>query len=269
MYDFAYNRPKSVADAGDLIGTKEDAKLLAGGMSLIPNLKFRLAQYSTLVDLKSIDNLAGIARDDNTLVIGAMTRHTVVAASVEVEATIPALAELAGGIGDPLVRNRGTIGGSLANADPAADYPAAVLGLGASIVTNRRKIAGDDFFLGLFETALQPGEIITAVHFPISRRAGYAKFPNPATRFAMVGVFVAQTPTGARVAVTGAGPSVFRLPEAEAALTADFSPQALAGIEVDAAALSSDIHASAEYRAHIITVMAERAATKAISRIPA
>jgi carbon-monoxide dehydrogenase medium subunit len=266
MYDFSYHRAKSVADAGNLLGVKEEPKLLAGGMSLVPNLKFRLTQFSNVVDLKGIDELRGITRDGDTLTVGAMTRHADVAASAEVKIAIPALSELANGIGDPLVRNRGTIGGSIANADPAADYPAAVLGLRATIVTNRREIAGDAFFQGLFETALEPNEIITAVRFPIPQRAGYAKFPNPATRFAMVGVFVAQTATCARVAVTGAGPCAFRLTEAEAALTARFAPESLAGLIPDATALSSDIHASAEYRAHIITVMAKRAVMTAATR---
>jgi carbon-monoxide dehydrogenase medium subunit len=194
-----------------------------------------------------------------------MTRHADVAASPDVKEAIPALAILAEGIGDPLVRNRGTIGGSVANADPAADYPAAVLGLGATVITNRRGIPGDDFFTGLFETALEPGEVIIAVRFPVPERAGYIKFPNPASRFAIVGVFVAKTRRGSvRVAVTGAGSFVFRLADAEARLTRHFAPEALDGLVVSEDGLNTDIHASAEYRAHVISVMAKRAVAQAL-----
>jgi carbon-monoxide dehydrogenase medium subunit len=259
MYDFNYHRPKSVADALKQLGAAEDGKLVAGGMTLIPTLKQRLARPSDLVDLAAIGELKGIKREGNALVIGAMTPHAEVAASAEVRKAIPALAHLADGIGDPQVRNRGTIGGSIANADPAADYPAGVVGLGATVVTNKRKIAGDEFFKGLFETALQEGELVTAVSFPIPEKAGYSKFPNPASRYAVVGVFVAKTAGGVRVAVTGAGPSVFRVKEMEAALGKDFSPKAVEGIKVAAKGLNSDIHASAEYRAHLVTVMAKRA----------
>jgi carbon-monoxide dehydrogenase medium subunit len=264
LHDFTYHHPSLLSDAAGLLGGKPEAKLVAGGMSLLPSLKLRLARYSDLVDLKGIADLQGIKRSGDAVVIGAMTRHAVVAASDDVKQAIPALAVLAGGIGDPLVRNRGTIGGSIANADPAADYPASVLGLGAIIITDRREIAGEDFFIGLFEVALEPGEIITAVRFPIPLRAGYAKLPHPASRFALVGVMVAKTPAGVRVAVTGAGPAVFRLTQAEAALDADFSAAALDGIEADAGELSSDIHASAEYRAHAIIVMAKRAIDAAL-----
>jgi carbon-monoxide dehydrogenase medium subunit len=264
MYDFNYHLPNGVTQAAELIAN-QDAKLLAGGMSLLPTLKLRLAQYSDLVDLKSISELRGINRDGDTLVIGAMTQHAIVAASDIVRQVIPALAVLAGGIGDPLVRNRGTIGGSIANADPAADYPSSVLGLGATVLTQEREIAGDDFFTGLFETALKPCEIVTAVRFPIPERAGYVKLPHPASRFAMVGVFVAKTKSGVRVAVTGAGPWAFRLSDAERALEADFSPAALSNIVVDAEGLHSDIHASAEYRAHAIGVLAKRATAAAIA----
>jgi carbon-monoxide dehydrogenase medium subunit len=264
MHDFAYHRPTSLPDALTLVGGNDEAKLLAGGMTLLPTLKQRLARYSDLVDLGALSRLAGIARDGDTLVIGAMTRHAVVAASSEVKAAIPALAVLAGGIGDPLVRNRGTMGGSIANADPAADYPAGVLGLGATVITDRRRIAGDDFFTGFFQTALEPGEIITAIRFPVPQIAGYAKFPHPASRFAVVGVFVAKAAGGVRVAVTGAGPSVFRLPQAEAALAADFSPGALDGISIDDRSLNTDIFASAEYRAHMVKVMAKRAVAAAV-----
>lgn len=259
MYDFAYHRPATLAEAADLLRAGSEAKLVAGGMSLLPTLKFRLARYSDLVDIRPLASLQGITREGDTLIIGAMTRHAVVAASPAVADAIPALARLAGGIGDPLVRNRGTMGGSIANADPAADYPAGVLGLGATIVTERREIAGDAFFTGMFETALEPNEIITAVRFPLPMKAGYAKLRHPASRFALVGVFVAQSKDGVRVAVTGAGPSVFRLPAAEAALAADFSPRALENVTVDPDGLNSDIHASAEYRAHAIVVMARRA----------
>ena len=259
MYEFEYHQPKSVAEAADLLAGKSDAMLLAGGMTLLPTLKLRLAQYSDLVDLNALDGIKGIARDGETLVVGAMTRHHEVANSDVVAQAIPALAVLAGGIGDPLVRNRGTIGGSIANADPGADYPSAVLGLGATVVTNKRSIAADDFFTGMFETALQPGEIIQSVRFPIPLAAGYVKFPNPASRFALVGVFVARTPNGVRVAVTGAGPFVFRLTDAEAALSRRFTQDAVDHIKVAADRLSGDIHATAEYRAHAVAVMLKRA----------
>ncbi len=264
MYDFTYHRPNSLEAAVRLTAAIEDAKPLAGGMSLLPTLKQRLSQHSDIVDLAGLESLAGIRRDGNELVIGAMTRHADVASSADVKAAIPALTVLADGIGDPMVRNRGTIGGSIANADPAADYPSSVLGLGASIVTDRRNIAGDVFFKGLFETALDVGEIITAVRFPIPERAGYAKFPNPASRFAIVGVFVAKTFEGVRVAVTGAGPFAFRLSDAEARLANNFTPEALDGLVVSQANLNSDIHASAEYRAHVIVVMAKRAIAQAV-----
>jgi carbon-monoxide dehydrogenase medium subunit len=263
MYDFSYHKPASLDEAASMISGRDDVKLLAGGMSLIPALKLRLARYAGLVDLGALDALKGIRREGDKVVIGAMTPHAEVAASPEVGRAIPALAELAGGIGDPLVRNRGTMGGSIANADPAADYPAGVLGLGATVVTNRREITADEFFLGLFETALKPGEIITAVRFPIPEVAGYCKFPQPASRFALAGVFVAKTAGGVRVAVTGAGPSVFRFSEAEAALAKKFDPAALDGIAPGADGLNSDIHASAEYRASCVVVMARRAVLKA------
>jgi carbon-monoxide dehydrogenase medium subunit len=263
MYDFTYHRPASLEAAARLIAAIDDAKVLAGGMSLLPTLKQRLSRHSDIVDLAGLESLAGIRRDGDVLVIGAMTRHADVAASADVRAAIPALAVLAEGIGDPLVRNRGTIGGSIANADPAADYPSSVLGLGATVITNRRRIAGDDFFKGLFETELDQGEIITAVSFPIPEKAGYAKFPNPASRFAIVGVFVAKTAGGVRVAVTGAGPYVFRLAEAEARLAKSFAPVALDGLVVKEHNLNTDIHASAEYRAHVIVVMAKRAVAQA------
>ncbi len=259
MYEFAYHRPTSLDDALKVLGGASEGKFLAGGMTLIPTLKQRLAQVSDLVDLGRIGELKGIRKEGDSIVVGATTTHAEVAASAEVRKTIPALAELAEGIGDAQVRNRGTIGGSIANADPAADYPAAVVGLGATVHTNKRTVAGDDFFTGLFETALEEGELVTAVSFPVPKRAGYAKFPNPASRYAVVGVMVAETGDGVRVAVTGAGPSVFRVPEMEKALGSSFAPDAVAGISVAADGLNSDLHASAEYRAHLVTVMAKRA----------
>ena len=263
MYDFEYHRAASVADATALITSRSEAKLLAGGMSLIPGLKQRLARYSDLVDLGGIAELSGIRREGNALLIGAMTPHAVVAASPEVQKALPALASLAGGIGDPLVRNRGTMGGSIAHSDPAADYPSAVVGLGAAVITNQREIAADDFFLGLFETALKPGEIITAVRYPIPQQAAYMKLPQQASRFAVVGVFVAKTGNSVRVAVTGAGPSVFRIKAAEAALAKKFDASALDGITIKPDDLNSDIHASAEYRAHCVLVIAKRAVAAA------
>ena len=263
MYNFEYQRPQSVGDAAKAIAGKEDAKLLAGGMTLIPTLKQRLAKPSDLVDLGRIAELKGIKRDGNAVVIGAMTRHVDVATSDVVKGAIPALAHLAELIGDPQVRNRGTIGGSIANNDPAADYPAAVLGLNATVITNKRKIAADDFFKGMFETALAPDEIITAVSFPLAEKAGYEKFRNPASRYAVVGVMVARTGGGVRVAVTGAGAVVFRQKEMEAALGKSWSADAVAGVKQSAAGLNADIHASAEYRAHLVTVMAKRAVAAA------
>lgn len=266
MYDFDYHKPKSLDEAAAALAQHDDYKLVAGGMSLIPALKMRLARYSGLVDLGAIDALKGIRIEGKTLVIGAMTPHAEVAASAEVARAIPALVTLAGGIGDPLVRNRGTMGGSIANSDPAADYPAAVLGLGATVVTNRREIAADDFFRGLFETALQAGEIITAVRFPVPETAAYCKFPQPASRFALVGVLVAKAAGGVRVAVTGAAPSVFRFGEAEAALSKRFDPAALDGLALSPEGLNSDIHASADYRAHCVVVMAKRAVAAAAGK---
>jgi aerobic carbon-monoxide dehydrogenase medium subunit len=263
MYEFQYHRPGSVADAAKALKGAEDGKFVAGGMTLIPTLKQRLARPSDLVDLGGIKDLRGIKVSGGTITIGAMTPHGDVAGSAEVQKAIPALAHLADGIGDPQVRNRGTIGGSIANADPAADYPAAVVALGATVETNERKIPADQFFKGLFETALNPGEIITAVSFPVPEKAGYQKFPNPASRYAVVGVFVAKTAQGVRVAVTGAGPSVFRSKELEAALGKSWAASAVEGVKVSPSGLNSDIHASAEYRAHLIGVMAKRAVAAA------
>jgi carbon-monoxide dehydrogenase medium subunit len=263
MYDFNYHRPGSLAEAARLLAGNADAKLVSGGMTLIPTLKQRLAHPSDLIDLAGLAELKGIGLEGNAIVVGAATPHADVAASPEVRKAIPALAHLAELIGDPAVRNRGTIGGSIANADPAADYPAAVLALGATVSTNKRKIAGDGFFKGLFETALEPAEIVTAVSFPIPEKSGYAKFPNPASRFALVGVFVAKTGGGVRVAVTGAGPSAFRVKAFEEALAKSFAPTALEGLTLPAAGLNSDLHAGAEYRAHLVVVMAKRAVAAA------
>ncbi len=266
MYQFNYHKASSVADAAALLARNADAKLLAGGQTLIAAMKLRLAAPPDLVDLGAVAELRGIKVDGGTLSIGAMTSHAEVAASKEVTQSIPALATLAASIGDRMVRNMGTIGGSVANNDPAADYPAGVLGLGATVNTNKRKIAADQFFKGMYETALEPGEIITSISFPVPKRAGYAKFKNPASRYAIVGVFVSEGGGGVRVAVTGAGPSVFRVPEMEKALASKFSPDAVAGIKVAAGGLNSDIHASSEYRAHLVTVMAKRAVQAALGK---
>ncbi|MGH6959615.1 MAG: FAD binding domain-containing protein [Dongiaceae bacterium] len=265
MYEFAYYRAKNLADAAQKLAASGDAKLLAGGQTLIAAMKLRLAAPSDLVDLRDVAELRGIRNDGKNLVIGAMTRHAEVASSKEVRQAIPALAALAAGIGDPMVRNMGTLGGSVANNDPAADYPAAVLGLGATVTTNRRKIVADSFFTGMYETVLEPGEIITSISFPIPKRAGYAKFKNPASRYAIVGVFVADFGGTVRVAVTGAGPSVFRVAEMEKTLAKNFSADAVAKVTVPADNLNSDIHASAEYRAHLVTVMSKRAVEQALT----
>ena len=261
MFDFTYRRAGSLAEARRLYEAAEDPQYLAGGHTLLPTMKQRLASPTDLIDLAgaSDDALRRVARDGENLVVGALATHAEVAASAAVAEAAPALADLAGRIGDPHVRNRGTIGGSIANADPAADYPAAVLGLAATVRTDRREIAGDDFFTGLFETALEAGELVVSVSFPIPRSACYAKFPNPASRYAIVGAMVARTASGVRVAVTGAAPCAFRTRDMEAALDADFSPGALEGIAVDRAEMNEDIHASAEYRAHLVGVMARRA----------
>ena len=263
MYDFTYQKPGSLADAVNALKGDPDAKALAGGMTYIPVLKQRLARPSAVVDLAAL-GMSGITVAGNTVTIGAMTRHCDVAASAEVKAKIPALAALAGMIGDEAVRHRGTIGGSLANNDPAADYPAAALALGATIKTDRRSIKADDYFTGMFATALEPDEIITSVEFPVPTRAAYEKFRNPASRYAIVGVFVAQGPAGTRVAVTGAGQGgVFRQAAMEQALSASFTAAALDGVAQSPDDLNSDIHASAEYRAHLVSVIAKRAVAKA------
>ena len=257
MHAFEYHRPGSAKEASSL--AKGEAKYLAGGQSLVQAMKLRLSSPSDLIDLGGLKDLAGIKVSGSAVEIGAMTRHADVAHSAEVKKAIPALASLAGQIGDRQVRHMGTIGGSLANNDPAADYPAAVLGLGATITTNKRKIEADKFFKGLYETALEDGELITSVSFPVPKRAAYMKFKNPASRFALVGVFVADLGGSARVAVTGAGPSVFRQGEMEKALAAKFAPESVASVKVSASGLNNDLHASPEYRAHLITVMARRA----------
>jgi len=259
MYTVEFAQPKTLADATATLAST-GGRPLAGGQSLVAAMKLRLSQPGTLVSLSGIPDLKGIRRDGERIVIGAMTRHAEVASSDIVQSAMPALSSLAEGIGDRQVRNMGTLGGSLANNDPAADWPSAVLGTGATIRTDRRAIAADDFFKGMFETALAADEIITAVDFPIVQRAGYAKFPNPASRFALVGVFVARFANGdVRVAVTGAAPSVFRAKAIEDALKRSFTPDAAKGVAVDASGLNSDLHGSAEYRAHLISVMASRA----------
>jgi len=265
MYSFAYHRPTSLGEAKALLGQIDEARFLAGGQTLIPTLKQRLASPDALIDLKGIGGLAAIERQGESLAIGALARHAAVAASPLVQEAIPALAALADGIGDPQVRNRGTLGGSIANNDPAADYPAALVGLGATIHTSERTIPADGFFTGLFETDLEAGEIVTSVAFPIPRRAAYVKFPNPASRFAIVGVFVADTGSGIRVAVTGAGPCVFRFATAEQALSRAFTPQALEGLSLATDGLNSDIHAGAAYRAHLVAVMTRRAVAQALA----
>ena len=260
MYDFHYAKAKSVEDAGAQLKATAEAKLLAGGMTLLPTLKLRLAKPAALIDLGQLADLEGIDVAGGNVTIKAMTRHFDVARSAEVAKAIPALASLAGGIGDVQVRYRGTIGGSVANNDPAADYPAGCLGLGATIVTSKREIVADDFFTGLFSTALGPDEIITAIRFPAPERAAYIKFKNPASRYAIVGVLASKGPKGVRIAVTGAGDNgVFRVAAMEKALTTSFTPKAIEGITVPADTMLGDIHASGEYRAHLVGVMARRA----------
>ncbi len=259
MYNFSYHRPGSVADAASALNGAEDGKLVAGGQTLLPTMKQRLAAPSDLIDLAGIGELNGITVADGKVSIGAMTCHADVANSEDVQNAIPALAGLAGRIGDPAVRHKGTIGGSIANADPAADYPAAVCALGATVNTNKRSIAGDEFFTGLFETALDEDEIITSVDFPVPDAAAYQKFENPASRYAIVGVFVAKMGGGVRVGVTGATSHAHRGPRLEAALGDNFSPDAVDSVELPVEAMNSDIHASAEYRAHLVKVMAKRA----------
>src|SRR6516225_5427754 len=267
MYAFEYVRANSVRGAASALAKHEDGKILAGGHTLIPTMKQRLASPAALIDLGAIKDLAGIEQRGRSLIIGAMTTHAALSPPDVVKASIPALAELAHMIGDPAVRSRGTIGGSIANNDPAADYPAACVGLNAIIVTNKRKIPADEFFKGLYETALEPGEIIVRVAFKPPSRAAYMKFRNPASRFALVGVYVAKKGSEIRVAVTGAGAGgVFRWQAAEEALAKRFNPKSLEGLKISADGLNSDIHASADYRAHLISVMTQRAVTKALGK---
>jgi carbon-monoxide dehydrogenase medium subunit len=263
MHAFEYHRPGSTKEALSL-GKKDEARYLAGGQSLVQAMKLRLSSPSDLIDLGSLKELSFVKASKDGVEIGAMTRHADVAQSKDVQKAIPALAALAGQIGDRQVRHMGTLGGSLANNDPAADYPAAVLGLGATVTTNKRKIEADKFFKGLYETALEAGELITSVAFPAPKRAAYMKFKNPASRFAIVGVFVADFGGKVRVAVTGAGPCAFRQADMEKALSAKFAPDAVASIKVKPSGLNNDLHASPEYRAHLITVMCKRAVEAAL-----
>jgi len=264
MYAFSYHRPATVRQAANLLGKQEEAKLLAGGHTLVPTMKLRLAGPKHLIDLSKVEGLTGIELKGRSLVIGAMTPHMEVATSAVVKESIPALADLAGRIGDPAVRHRGTIGGSVANNDPNADYPAGVLGLGATVITNKRRIAADDFFKGMFTTALEDGEIITKVSFPVAKKAAYEKFKHPASGFALVGVFVSKRGSDIRVAVTGAGANgVFRVKSFEEALKKRFAAKSLGGMTIPATGMNSDIHASPEYRAHLVGVLARRAVAKA------
>ncbi len=261
MYQFDYHAPNSIESALKALREHDESKIVAGGMTLLPTMKQRLARPQTLIDINRILSLGGISKEGGVILIGAMTRHADVACSSVLRDCIPGLADLAGGIGDPQVRNRGTIGGSVANNDPAADYPAGLVGLGATVITDRREMLADDFFTGMFETALEEDEIITTVRFPIPKRSVYMKLPNPASRYAIVGVMVAETHDGIRVAVTGAASSVFRIEEMETALQKEFTADAIASIALDGAEFNEDIHASAEYRAHLVNVMARRSVT--------
>ncbi|MDR5810415.1 xanthine dehydrogenase family protein subunit M [Caballeronia sp. LZ019] len=265
MYTFDYQRPNEAQAAVAAISADGDAKFLAGGQSLLPTMRLRLAQPSALVDVTRIASMKTVTLDAGKLTIGGAMCHAQVASNADVRRALPGLADLAGRIGDRQVRERGTIGGSLANDDPAACYPSAVLGLNATIVTDRRRVAADDFFIGMYETALEPDELITAVEFPLAERAGYEKFRNPASHFALVGVFVAKLADGVRVGVTGAAPSAFRARELEAALSKDFSVASARGVTIPADGLNDDMHASAAYRAHLIPVLAGRAIERAMS----
>ncbi|MDB5729822.1 MAG: Carbon monoxide dehydrogenase [Noviherbaspirillum sp.] len=259
MYATRYVRPRTFAEAADFLHRNPDARPLSGGMTLIPTLKQRLAAPSHLVDLSRLDELKGIRLDGGMLRVGAATPHAEVARSQTVMAAIPALAQLAGLIADPQVRNRGTMGGSVANNDPAADYPAAVLGLGATVVTGDRRIAADDFFTGMFETCLQPGEVVVAIEFPVPDQASYLKHRHPASGYAITGVFVARFGAQVRVAVTGAGPSVFRWSEAEERLGRSCTVEALDDLRMDPAQLLDDVHAPQRYRANLVEVYTRRA----------
>jgi carbon-monoxide dehydrogenase medium subunit len=267
MYSFTYHRPTTVRQAASLLAKNEDAKLLAGGHSLIPVMKLRLAKPSAIIDLSRVEGLSGIELKGRSIVIGAMTKHTDVDNSPIVQETMPALASVPGSIGDPQVRNVGTIGGSIANNDPNADYPAACLGLGATIITNKRRIVADEFFTGMFETALEPDEIITKIQFPIVQKAAYQKFKHPASGFALVGVFVSKRSSEIRVAVTGAGANgVFRVKSFEEALKKRFAAKSLEGLTIPQDGMNSDIHAGAEYRAHLVGVLARRAVAAATGK---
>jgi carbon-monoxide dehydrogenase medium subunit len=263
MHHTHYHRPATIAEAVKLLGEHPEDKVLAGGQSTLPSMKLGLLAPEGFIDLSGIGELQGIRVEGASVRIGAMTTHAAVAASKDVRAMIPALAQLAGGIGDRAVRNRGTLGGSLAHSDPAACYPAGVLGLGATIHTNSGQIAADDYFKGLYETALKPGELITAVSFPKPQSAAWMKFRQPASRFSIVGVFVARTSGGVRVAVTGAGACAFRVKALEDRLNAKFAPEACDGVTISADGLNSDLHGSAEYRAHLIGVLTKRAVAAA------
>ena len=263
MYDFAYHKPSSVADAVKLLSADPDARPISGGQTLLPALKHRLNRPTSLVDLSGIAELKGIKHEGDKITVGALTKHFEVQNNSDIKAAIPALAYMAGVVGDIQVRNRGTMGGSVSNNDPAADYPAAVLALDATVVTDKRRIASDEFFQGMFTTALEPGELLVAIEYPVPEKCGYAKMRNPASRYVMAGVFVAKTKGGVRVVVNGAGPGVFRQTEMEQALSANWSPDAVAGIKQPSEGLNSDIHGSAEYRAHLVTVMAKRAVAEA------
>jgi carbon-monoxide dehydrogenase medium subunit len=267
MYAFTFHRPQTLRQAANMLAKNEEAKLLAGGHTLLPTMKLRLAGPPQIIDMALIEGLTGIEQSGRSLTIGAMTTHNDVNTSPVVQQAAPVIAKLAGMIGDPAVRHRGTIGGSIANNDPNADYPAACLGLGATIITNKRRIKADDFFTGMFSTALEPGEIITKVSFPIPKKAAYQKFRNQASRFALVGVFVGKRGSEIRVAVTGAGANgVFRVKSFEEALKKRFAPKSLEGMTIPADGMNSDIHGSAEYRAHLVSVLARRAVAEAIGK---
>lgn len=259
MHDFEYSRPSTLEDAITAIRGTEDGKFLAGGQSLLPTMKLNLAAPSKVISLGDVSELSGIGSDDGTLTIGALTTHAEVAESPVVQKAIPGLAELASHIGDAQVRNKGTLGGSVAHNDPAADYPAALVALAATVVTDRREVSAEDFFGSSFETALEDDEVIVSVRFPVPDAAAYAKFASPASKYAIVGVMVAKSGDDVRVAVTGAGHGVFRVTDIESALAADFSADAIADLSVDASGLIDDVEASAEYRAHLVRVMAQRA----------
>lgn len=260
MYDTKYHKASDVADAVRLMGSADDGKFISGGQTLIPTMKARLAAPSDLVDLNKIEDMKGVTVSDGKVRIGAATTHTQVAGDAALSKACPGLAALASGIGDQAVRNVGTIGGSIANNDPAADYPSAILALGATINTSKRNVSADDFFTGMFETALDEDEIVVSIEFDAPEKSAYAKFPNPASRYALVGVFVAKTSDGARVAVTGAGSDgVFRAAALEEALGSNWSGEALADVTVESAGLMTDMHADAKYRANLVKVMAGRA----------